>query len=160
MKRALGFALLVGCGSPAENRTGSGTIVGTVEGMNLATERGVSIARMFPPTTQIKVSPSGVTCETTQAGDRITFDLGAQKTGTYTVVVGYPSKPSLSAAQARAHVCPASDNAESACHNQVRSGKVIVTRFDAAEGGTIEGSYELELADGKVSGTFAAYRCQ
>jgi hypothetical protein len=160
MKRALAvFALLLGCGSP-EHHTGSGTIVGTVEGMNLASDHGVAIARMYPPLTQIKVSPSGVTCETVQAGDRVTFDIGAEKVGVYTVVVGYPNKALLSAAQARAHVCPVNDSSESQCHDQVRSGKVTITRFDGGEGGTIEGSYELELADGKISGTFSAYRCQ
>lgn len=148
--------LLSGCGS-GETHTGSGTIVGTVEGMKLASDRGVSIARMFPPTTEIKVSPSGVTCESVQGGDRITFDLGAQKTGYYTVVTGFPNKANLSAAQARAHICAAGD--DTPCHDQVRSGTVTVTRFDGGEGGVIEGKYELELADGKVSGTFSAYRC-
>jgi hypothetical protein len=156
VKRIALLGLFLGCGS-AETHTGSGTIVGTVEGMNLASNQGVAIARMFPPTTEIKVSPSGVTCEAVQAGDRITFDLGAEKTGTYTIMVGYPNKALLTAAQARAHVCPAGGDAP--CHSQVRSGTVTVTRFDAQEGGRIEGSYDLVLADGKVSGTFSAYRC-
>lgn len=153
--------VLAGCAAEQEKHAGEATIVGTVDGLQLASDRGVSIARMFPPTTELKVSPGGVACEDTQGGDRITFDLGDDKPGSYTVVVGYPSKAGLSAAQARAHVCPARpDGAEQPpCHDLVRSGTVTVTRFDASKGGRIEGSYELVLVDGNVSGTFSAYRC-
>jgi hypothetical protein len=158
MKRAILLSMLLGCGSP-ERHAGSGTIVGTIEGMQLSSQNAVAIARMYPPQTQIKIAPSGVSCETVQDGDRITFDVGAAKPGIYTVVVGYPNKAMLSAAQARAHVCPANSTSESQCHDQVRSGKIEITRVDDAEGGRIEGTYELELADGKVSGGFSAYRC-
>lgn len=157
-KLLLPVLLLLGCG-PAEHHTGSGTIVGTIEGMNLQSDHAVAIARMYPPQTQIKVAPDGVTCETVLGGDRITFDVGAEKPGIYTLVAGYPSKANLSAAQARAHVCPANDTSESQCHDIVRRGKVTITRFDTNEGGRIDGSYEVELADGTVSGTFSAYRC-
>jgi hypothetical protein len=152
---------LSGCGAHDEKHAGEATIVGTVQGLELATDHGVSIARMFPPTTEVKVSPSGVACEETQAGDRITFDLGDEKPGLYTVVVGYPSKADLSAAQARAHVCPAKPEGgeQPPCHDVVRSGEVTVTRFDSNKGGRVEGSCKLELADGSVSGTFSAYRC-
>ena len=158
MKKLLLTAWLLGCG-PAEHHTGSGTIVGTIEGMNLASDHGVAIARMYPPQTQIKIAPDGVSCETVLGGDRITFDIGAEKPGIYTVVTGYPSKVNLSGAQARAHICPANDTSEQQCHDVVRGGKVEITKFETNEGGRIEGTYELELADGKVSGTFSAYRC-
>jgi len=164
--RALRLSLVLcflGCGPPEkEHHAGTATIVGTVEGLQLASEHGVSIARMFPPTTELKVSPGGVACEETQGGDRITFDLGGEKPGVYTVVVGYPSKAGLSPAQARAHVCAKRpEGAEQPpCHDVVRSGSVTVTKFDPATGGRIEGSYRLELADGAVSGTFSAYRCK
>ncbi len=155
MRSLLALALL-GCGSP-ESHTGSATIVGTVDGMSLASDGGVAIARMFPPTTEIKVSPGGVTCEAVQGGDRVTFDLGAEKVGVYTVVVGFPKKATLSAAQARAHVCAA--GGDTPCHDQVRSGTVEITRFDPHEGGVVQGRYKLELADGRLEGTFSAYRC-
>ncbi len=158
----LSFALLLSaCGSHEEHHAGTATIIGTVEGLHLESDHAVSIARMFPPSTELKVSPSGVACEETQGGDRITFDLGDEKPGLYTVVVGYPSKTGLSPAQARAHACAAKPEGsdQPPCHDLVRSGQVNVTRFDTAKGGLIEGTYTLELADGKVSGTFSAYRC-
>lgn len=149
------------CGlDPDEHHYGEGTIVGQLEGMSLATDHGVAIARMFPPMTEIKVSPGGVECEFVQAGDRITFDLGDEQPGSYTLVTGYPPMAGLSRAQARAHVCPAKHGEDEApCHNMVRSGSVQITRFDQGKGGRIEGSYHVVLADGELSGTFSAYRC-
>lgn len=156
---ALGFFCGCGLGSP-EHHYGEGTISGTLEGMELETDHGVSIARSFPPMTEVKVSPGGLECEFVQSGDRLTFDFGAQTTGQYTVVVGYPSMAGLSAAQARAHVCPAKHGDDEApCHNQVRSGTLSITRYDTSPGGRVEGSYHVVLADGELSGTFSAYRC-
>ncbi len=151
---------LMGCG-PHDQHTGTANLVGSIQGVELASDHGVSIARMFPPTTEIKVSPGGIACEATRAGDRITIDLGAQRPGTYTVVDGYPYKEHLSPAQARAHICPKRPEGEDQppCNNSVRSGQVIVTKFDGAVHGRVEGSYEIAVASGTLKGTFSAYRC-
>ena len=61
------------------------------------------------------------------------------------------------AAQARAHACPA--DSSTPCHDLVRDGKVTITRVDPGTGGAVEGSFELTFADGEVSGSFSAVRC-
>jgi hypothetical protein len=154
--------VLFGCSMKTEERhAGSGAMAGSITGLTLACDDGVSIARSFPPSTEIKVAPNGVSCETVRDGDHVTIDLGDSKPGTYTVVKGFPIKADLSSAQARAHICPAKPEGQDQppCHDVVRSGRVTVTKFDDGKGGRVEGTYELELADGKVSGTFSAYRC-
>ncbi len=146
--------------SPDDTRAGSGVIHGQVEGLALACKDGVSIARSFPPTTEIKISPGGVTCGTVQGGDRVTIDLGDARVGTYTIVRGYPSKSSLSRDQARAHACPAKvSDVDPPCHDLVLSGDVRVTRYDPEPGGRIEGTFRVSLADGDVTGAFSAVCC-
>lgn len=163
MHRIASFVVLalVGCGSEEpELRAGDGVIHGQVEGLALASKDGVSIARSFPPTTEIKISPGGVACEAVQGGDRITIDLGDSRVGRYTIVVGFPRKSSLSRDQARAHACPAKTGPEDPpCHEQVVSGDVIVTRYDPDPGGRIEGNFRISFVDGDVTGTFSALRC-
>jgi hypothetical protein len=147
------------CGASDEQRRyGSGTIVGGVDGLPLATENGVSIARSFPPGLEVKVSPGGLSCEAVQGGDRVTIDLGAARPGTYAVVVGYPNKATLSPNGVRVHVCPAKE-ANLPCHNQVRGGTVVVRTVEDVSNGRVEGTFEIELADGAVSGSFSAVRC-
>jgi hypothetical protein len=150
--------VLFGCSMKTEERhAGSGAMAGSITGLTLACDDGVSIARSFPPSTEIKVAPNGVSCETVRDGDHVTIDLGDSKPGTYTVVKGFPIKADLSSAQARAHACP-SDPAKP-CHDLVRGGSVKVTRIDPDTGGAVEGTFELEFADGNVSGSFSAIRC-
>jgi hypothetical protein len=148
----------IGCGSMKtdERHAGTGSIQGEVQGLSLASTSGVSIARSFPPSTEIKIAPDSVSCETVQAGERITIDLGGASPGQYTVVKGYPSKADLSTNQARAHACPADG---SPCHDLVRSGTVTVSRYDSEVGGHVEGTFEITFADGTVSGSFSAIRC-
>lgn len=156
------FALvaLCACGDAGTHDFGSGTIVGAVEGMDLATDHGVAIARSFPPMTEVKVAPGGVECEFVQAGDRVTFDVGDEKPGRYTLVVGFPPMAGLSRDQARAHVCAAKrDGVEPPCHDMVRSGWIELTRRDPQKGGRVEGSYHVVLADGELSGSFSALLC-
>lgn len=154
--------ILTSCGAPDDTKhAGTATIAGTTTGFALASEQGVSIARVYAPTLEIKVSPGGVACEATQGGDRITFDLGDQRAAMYTIVNGYPSKSALSAAQARAHICPKRPEGEDQgdCQRVARGGSVTITKVDDAKGGRIEGSYELETDGGTLTGTFSAYRC-
>lgn len=136
-----------------------------IEGLQpvvLASEQAVSVARVFPPTTEIKVSPGGIACEDPQGGDRITFDLGATQVGTYTVVKNYPFKTSLSPTQARAHICPKRPEGQEQppCYNFVQSGQVVITKYDGAAMGHIDGSYLITLDEGTtLTGTFSAFRC-
>lgn len=164
MKLSLLFSVALFCGACSitsdERHAGTGSIQGTVEGLELATNQGVSITRFSPPTIEIKISPGGVACETVQGGHRITIDTGDDKPGTYTVVRGFPNKALLSAAQARAHVCPATDGqTPPACHESVRSGTVVLTKVEKNFGGHVAGTYEIELADGSLSGSFDALNC-
>jgi hypothetical protein len=171
MRFAVASSLLVSCLSIAcspikpEDASGpppgKGTITGKIEGLTLATDHGVSIARAFPPTMELKVAIEGLTCNDTQASDRLTIDLGSSQPGTYTVVRGYPGKTSLAAFQARAHACPKKiEGQPTACHESVTAGKVVVTKVDPEVGGIVEGNFDLTFVDGTVSGTFAATRCQ
>ena len=140
---------------------GKGTITGSIEGLTLASDHGVSIARSFPPTIELKIAIDGLTCGDTQGSDRITIDVGASAPGTYTVVRGYPNKASIAGFQARAHACPKTiDDQPSACHESVSAGKVVLTRVDDEIGGLVEGTFDLTFADGSVQGTFSATRCQ
>lgn len=140
---------------------GIATTTGTIEGLTLASDHGVSIARSFPPTMELKIAIDALTCTETQASDRITIDVGGSTPGTYTVVKGFPNKTSLAAFQARAHACPKKvGDVPSACHESVVSGKVVLTRVDPEVGGVVEGTFDLTLADGDVHGTFSATRCQ
>lgn len=151
-------AFALGCSVKTEERhAGSGAMAGGLTGLALSCDDGVSIARWFPPSMEIKVATAGVSCETVQDGDRITIDIGDTKPGTYNVVTGFPNKANLSAAQARAHACPA--DSSKPCHDLVRDGKVTVTRVDPGTGGAVEGTFELTFADGEVSGSFSAVRC-
>ncbi|MGZ3423312.1 MAG: hypothetical protein ACXVEE_35955 [Polyangiales bacterium] len=150
--------VVLGCSLETDERhAGTGAITGDLENLALACDSGVSIARSFPPSLEIKIARGGVSCETVQSGDRVTIDLGDASPGTYTVVTGYPQKAKLSAAQARAHACSA-DTAQP-CHDLVRSGSVTVTRLDPDIGGIVEGTFELDFADGNLTGSFAAVRC-
>jgi hypothetical protein len=141
---------------------GKGTITGGIDGLALATDRGVSIARAFPPSTEVKIAIDGLTCTDTQASDRVTIDLGSSQPGTFTVVKGYPSKTSLASFQARAHACPMMIDPQqpSACHESLTAGIVVVTRVDPDVGGVVEGTFDLTFVDGQVKGTFSATRCQ
>lgn len=152
-----------GCSSLAPEpqfHAGTGTMKGTLPTLALETNTGVAVSRSFPPSTEIKIGASGVACESLDAGDRITIDIGAAAPGVYTLVKGYPNKADLSTAQARAHACPANSNDTAVpCHNLVKSGTVTITRFDGGKGGIIEGTFQISFADGDVSGTFSALRC-
>jgi prepilin-type processing-associated H-X9-DG protein len=149
------------CMGPTLVEPGVGTIHGEITGLSLACDAGPAVARSFPPTTELKLAASGLACDALQISDRLTIDLGDATVGTYAVVVGFPPKPSLARFQARAHACPAqhSDGTSSPCHDQVRGGTVSVTRYDGAPGGRVEGTFDVTFADGHVTGSFAAARC-
>ena len=177
MKRLLSvFALLssiacaAGCSSassssfnsdagPAITGTGTATASGTVPGLALDSPTARSIARSEPPFTQLMIAPTELTCSVIDTSDHITIDLGAQTTGTYVVVKGFPTKPGLSGFQARAHACPAAATNAAPCHDQILKGQVVVMKYDAAPGGKVEGTYELTFADGTITGSFSALRC-
>jgi hypothetical protein len=109
---------------------------------------------------EIVVAPNDLACAPKGGGDRVVLDISQQKVGPFTVVVGHPYVSFLGADQAHAEVCPAGDPGnQPPCHSLVRGGRVVITRLDAAVGGTVEGTFHIELADGVVDGTFSAVRC-
>ena len=75
--------------SPVAPRPTSGPAViqGAVTGLALASPNALSIARHTPgaPNLQLKLAPSNMTCTLTEAADHLTFDLGANAVGSYTV---------------------------------------------------------------------------
>jgi hypothetical protein len=151
----------LGCAAQIGVAPGEGTVQGDLRGLPLACDAGVAVARSFPPTTEIKIAPSGLACDALKASDRLTIDLGDAAVGTYTVVMGFPAKPLLARFQARAHACAAqlADGTTPPCHDQVRAGTVTITRYDPEPGGRIEGTFDVTFADGQLSGTFSATRC-
>ena len=145
----------------ASGLNGAAKITGAITGSMIASENGVAVADSRPPSFEIKVAAAGLACGKAPTGDHITFDLGASQPGTYTIVKNYPLTVSLSPSQARAHVCGAAtvDGAIAGCHDDARSGSVIITKIDPAGGGSVEGSFQLTIADGELHGTFSALRC-
>lgn len=143
--------------------TGKAQITTTIPGVTLTSNEAVSIAREELPTTQLKVGLDNVACDSSLDANRITIDIHSVHVGTFTVREGYPSLDKLVAGEARAHVCPpqpAGTTNPAPCHEQVRTGTVTVTRYDRAVGGTIEGTFQITFADGDVTGSFSALRCQ
>ena len=172
---AAGLLFALGCGSAsmptadvdagpkadAGPSVGTASVTGTVTGLALESPDAQSIVRMYPPHLQLKIAIASLDCTSTQKSDHLTFDLGSAQPGTYTIVKGYPSETSLSGFQARGHACPATvdPDATPACHNSVLSGSITLTAVGDAARGRVDGSFELVLADGKVTGTFSALRC-
>lgn len=172
----MGMMLLMGCGSAAAPAgdgdsgakadagpsVGTASVTGAVTGLSLESPNAVAIARAFPPHLQLKIALAPLNCTVTEATDHLTFDLASADVGTYTVVKGYPAETALGSFQARGHACPAKGvdpDATPACHNMVLSGSVVLTKVDPDPRGMVVGSFELILADGKVTGTFSALRC-
>lgn len=151
----------LGCAAQIGVAPGEAAVQGEVRGLPLACSAGVAVARSFPPTTEIKIAPGGLACDALKASDRLTIDLGDAAVGTYTVVTGFPAKPTLARFQARAHACAAqlADGTTPPCHDQVRTGTVTITRYDPEPGGRIEGTFDVTFSDGQLAGTFSAARC-
>lgn len=177
MQKSFAFAVLfvLGCGSAsmpgadtdagpkadAGPSVGTASVTGGITGLSLASPNALSIVRTYPPHLQLKIALAPLDCVTTEASDHLTFDLGSADPGTYTIVKGYPSETGLAPFQARGHACPAKTAADAipACHDSVLSGTVVLTKVADAARGMVEGSFELVLVDGKVTGTFSALRC-
>lgn len=166
----LPLVALLGCGSPPsedafaaptpqkEGASGTATIDGTLDGLSLDSSTARAIARVTSPTVEIMLAPTTLDCRTMGTTDHLTIDLGAEATGTYAVMKGYPKKPSLQGFEARVHACPANLQ-DVQCREDVLGGRVDVTRFDGAAGGSVVGTYTLQFANGTLSGTFSALRC-
>ena len=165
MRRLALVTLIVtlGC-SPVQPRPTSGPAVieGAVTGLALASPHALSIARHTPGASnlQLKLAALNLTCTLTEAADHLTFDLGAEKVGTYVIGKGYPTLTTVGQDQARGHACPGNSDPTSGpgCHDAVLSGSITITKIGGLED-PVEGTFVLKLIDGDVSGSFSAYRC-
>lgn len=161
----LGLAVLAttACSAvPARPTAGTAVIHGGVTGLALESPTALSIARHTPgaATLQLKLAVTNLTCTLTEAADHVTFDLGAFAAGTYTLSKGYPALASVGPTGARGHACPATPTGGAAppCHDAVLSGTLVITKIGGLED-PVEGTFDLQLVDGAVSGSFSAYRC-
>ncbi|MGZ3455917.1 MAG: hypothetical protein ACXVEF_40300 [Polyangiales bacterium] len=155
MKWPLLVALAIPACGDIPKHSGSARIDGTVEGLTLASSEAVAIS--FELGRRLRLAASGVACERIHDGDNLTIDLANASTGTFHVVPGFPDNGSLTGQEARAQACPT--DAALPCHRLVRSGTITITRLDAGIGGVVEGTFDVVFADGEVSGSFSALRC-
>jgi len=148
--------------SPVLSRPTAGTAVirGAVTGLALESPKALSIARHTPggATLQLKLAVTNLTCTLTEAADHVTVDVAAFALGTYLIPKGYPALTSVTGTTARGHACSGNASGTATCHDAVLSGTVTITRIGDLET-PVEGTFDLQLVDGSLSGSFAAYRC-
>lgn len=110
---------------------------------------------------QVVISLGGATCASFVGAPHVTIDLGASSAATYAVVPGHPAVETLRATEARVRACPPNASASTGreCDRQVLSGTVRLTHADGAAPGRVEGTFQVQFADGVLYGAFAAPRC-
>lgn len=150
------FVVAMGCGP--NKLTGKAEVQGSVPGFSLSSSNGFSIGRTMPPNAEIMIATTELACLTIDTSDHVTIDLGDMSPGTYRIRSGYPYRTSLAHDEARAHACPA-QRTKLPCDEKVTGGTVTITRYDADGAGVIEGTFDIVFADGEISGSFTAPRC-
>jgi hypothetical protein len=183
MRRALAVLLTfasIGCaeavddGLPASTDADAGTAVPTIAPPPLGTAqvRGLLAgdawdtddARVFARRTtalQIVITLGAASCASSVGARHVTIDLGAAAAGTYAVVPGHPAVEKLRGNEARVRACPpnASTSTGRECDREVLSGTIRLTHADDASPGSVEGTFQVRFADGRLWGSFSAPRC-
>ena len=164
MRRLFVLTFLIGglaCGHP--KIVGSATVHGDLANMPLASTNAQSILRTKttngdPSNGELMIADGDLACDFVARSNHLTIDLGGIGVGTYTVVAGYPTMSRLGRWEARVHACPP-QRSGGACDEKVLGGQVVVTSYATDASGEAEGTFDLKFADGELTGTFTAPRC-